>query len=99
MSIALKYAPVILLFLLAFAIPVLNVQDAQTTVVVPDGGAVVLGGFKHVRYKNRTAESPWFADIPVLGFFFREKGLVDEVTDLIVVIRAKITDFSYLRDA
>jgi len=81
-----------------FAIPVLDVQDAQTTVVVPDGGAVVLGGFKHVRYMNRTAESPWFADIPVLGFFFREKGLADEVTDLIVVIRAKITDFGYLRD-
>ncbi len=81
-----------------FAIPVLNVQDAQTTVVVPDGGAVVLGGFKHVRYKNRTAESPWFSDIPVLGFFFREKGLADEVTDLIIVIRAKITDFGYLRD-
>lgn len=82
-----------------FSIPVLNVQDAQTTVVVPDGGAVVLGGFKHVRYKNRTAETPWFADIPILGFFFREKGLADEVTDLIVVIRAKITDFSHLRQA
>lgn len=80
-----------------FSIPVLNVQDAQTTVVVPDGGAVVLGGFKHVRYKNRTAEAPWLADIPILGFFFREKGLADEVTDLIIVIRAKITDFDNLR--
>jgi hypothetical protein len=81
-----------------FSLPVLNVQDAQTTVVVPDGGAVILGGFKHVRYKNRTAESPWFADVPILGFFFREKGLSDEVTDLIIVIRAQITDFGYLRD-
>lgn len=82
-----------------FALPVLEVQDAQTTVVVPDGGAVVLGGFKHVRYKNRTAESPWFADIPFIGFFFREKGLADEVTDLIIVIRAKVTDMGKLRDA
>jgi len=81
-----------------FSIPTLRVQDAQTTVVVPDGGAVIIGGFKHVRYKNRTAESPWFSDIPLLGFFFREKGLADEVTDLIIVIRAKITDFSHLRD-
>ncbi|RKY22011.1 MAG: hypothetical protein DRQ55_02370 [Planctomycetota bacterium] len=81
-----------------FQIPVLKVQDAQTTVVVPDGGAVILGGFKHVRYKNRTAESPWFADVPVLGFFFQEKGLSDEATDLIIVIRAKITDFSHLRE-
>jgi Flp pilus assembly secretin CpaC len=81
-----------------FSTPALAVQDAQTTVVVPDGGAVILGGFKHVRYKNRTAESPWFADVPVLGFFFQEKGLSDEVTDLIIVIRAKITDFSHLRN-
>lgn len=81
-----------------FSVPTLQVQDAQTTVVVPDGGAVILGGFKHVRYKNRTAESPWFSEIPVLGFFFREKGLADEVTDLIIVIRAKITDFSHLRE-
>ena len=29
---------------------------------------------------------------------FDEKGLADEVTDLIIVIRAKITDFGYLRD-
>lgn len=81
-----------------FAVPTLRVQDAQTTVVVPDGGAVIIGGFKHVRYKNRTAESPWFSDIPVIGFFFREKGLADEVTDLIIVIRAQITDFSHLRE-
>ena len=81
-----------------FSIPQLDIQDAQTTAVVPDGGAVVLGGFKHVRYKDRTAESPWFADIPILGFFFQEKGIADEVTDLIIVIRAKITDFSHLRE-
>jgi general secretion pathway protein D len=81
-----------------FALPELDVQDAQTTVVVPDSGSVVLGGFKHVLYRNRTGEAPWFADIPVLGFFFREKGLADEMTDLIIVIRATITDFSALEE-
>jgi type II secretory pathway component GspD/PulD (secretin) len=79
-----------------FALPQLDVQDAQTTVVVPDGGSVVLGGFKHVLYRNRTAEAPWLADIPILGFFFREKGLADEMTDLIIVMRATITDYSEL---
>ena len=80
----------------AFALPELDVQDAQTTVVVPDGGSVLLGGFKHVLYRNRTAEAPWFADIPVLGFFFREKGLADEMTDLVILMRATVTDFSGL---
>ncbi|MHC4844828.1 MAG: hypothetical protein ACYTCU_01565 [Planctomycetota bacterium] len=79
-----------------FQLPRLDVQDAQTTVVVPDQGSVVLGGFKHVLYRNRTAEAPWFADIPVLSFFFQEKGLADEMTDLIIVMKATITDFSEL---
>lgn len=82
-----------------FFLPQLDVQNAQTTVVVPDGGSVVLGGFKQARYTNRTAEAPWFADIPVLGFFFREKGLSDEMQDLIIVITATISDYTELRDA
>jgi type II secretory pathway component GspD/PulD (secretin) len=80
-----------------FSLPQLDVQDAQTTVVVPDGGSILLGGFKHVVYRNRTAEVPWFAEIPVLGFFFREKGLDDEMTDLIILMKATITDFSSLQ--
>jgi type II secretory pathway component GspD/PulD (secretin) len=79
-----------------FALPELRVQDAQTTVVVPDGGSVVLGGFKHVLYRNRTAEAPWLADIPIIGFLFREKGLADEMTDLIIVMRASISDYAEL---
>jgi type II secretory pathway component GspD/PulD (secretin) len=79
-----------------FALPQLDVQDAQTTVVVPDGGSILLGGFKHVLYKNRTAEVPWLADVPFLGFFFREKGLDDEMTDLVILMKATITDFSGL---
>ena len=81
----------------SFQLPQLDVQDAQTTVVVPDGGSVLLGGFKHVLYRNRTAEAPWLADIPVLGFFFREKGLADEMTDLIIMMKATVSDFSGLR--
>ncbi len=81
-----------------FQLPELEVQDAQTTAVVPDGGSVILGGFKHVLYRNRTAESPFFSQIPFLGFFFREKGLADEMTDLIIVIKVNITDYSLLQD-
>lgn len=80
-----------------FALPTLEVQDARTTVVVPDGGSVVLAGFKNITYRNRTAEVPWLSQIPVVGFFFREKGLADEMQDLIIIIRATVTDFSDLQ--
>lgn len=80
-----------------FSLPTLDIQDARTTVVVPDGGSVVLAGFKNITYRNRTAEVPWLSQIPVVGFFFREKGLADEMQDLIIIIRATITDFSDLQ--
>ena len=57
----------------------------------------MIGGFKNITYRNRTAESPWLAQIPILGFFFQEKGLADEMEDLIIVITAQITDFSDLQ--
>ena len=82
-----------------FVLPTLDVQDARTTVVVPDGGSVILAGFKNVTYQNRTAEAPWLGNIPVVGFFFQEKGLSDEMEDLVILIRATISDFQPLQEA
>ncbi len=81
-----------------FVLPTLDVQDARTTVVVPDGGSVILAGFKNVTYQNRTAEAPWLGNLPVIGFFFQEKGLSDEMEDLVILIRATISDFQPLQD-
>jgi type II secretory pathway component GspD/PulD (secretin) len=54
---------------------------------------------KTIRYINRTAGVPWFSKIPILGFFFRSKGLDDEVQNLMVLVRAHITDLNPLRES
>jgi general secretion pathway protein D len=81
-----------------FQLPELEVQQANSTVRVPDGGSMVMGGLKRLRYVNRTAEVPWLGRIPVIGAVFREKGLSDERGSLILVVKADITDLSPFRD-
>ena len=82
-----------------FQLPELQVSSAFTTVVVPDGGSVILGGLKKLRYLNRKAETPILSHIPILGFFFRNKGISDEVMNLIILARAYITDMNEIRRA
>lgn len=83
----------------SFQLPELEVQTANTTVRVPDQGSLVLGGLKKLHYVNRTAEVPWLGKIPVLGFFFRNKGLADEAENLIVIVKASITNLAPWRDS
>ena len=73
-------------------LPELEVKSIFTTVEVPDGGSILLGGLNKIRNVERRAEVPWLAKIPVLGFFFKEEGYNDEKQSLMILISARITD-------
>lgn len=75
-----------------FQLPELEVQSVFTTAVVPDGGTILLGGLSRLRNIERRAEVPWLANIPLVGFFFKEEGYNDERESLMIMIRAWITD-------
>jgi tetratricopeptide (TPR) repeat protein len=75
-----------------FQLPELQVQSVFTTAVVPDGGSILLGGLSRIRNIERRAEVPWLANLPVLGFFFKEEGYSDEKSSLMIMLRAWITD-------
>jgi type II secretory pathway component GspD/PulD (secretin) len=73
-------------------LPNLTVTNFSTTVKVPDGGTVLLGGLRQVLTKERRAEVPLLARLPLIGFLFRQEGSVDENRSLMVMVRAQITD-------
>lgn len=75
-------------------LPELEVKSVYTTVEVPDGGSILLGGLNKIRNVERRAEVPWLAKIPVLGFFFKEEGYSDEKESLMILISARITDIT-----
>ncbi|MDA0372689.1 MAG: hypothetical protein O2865_02785 [Planctomycetota bacterium] len=73
-------------------LPQLLVRSFATTITVPDGGSVLIGGLREVLTKERRAEVPVLGQIPLLGFFFKQEGVLDENYSLMVLVRASITD-------
>ncbi|TAH35006.1 MAG: hypothetical protein EYC70_14545 [Planctomycetota bacterium] len=73
-------------------LPELQVSSANTTVRVPDGGIVVIGGLKKLLDIEQRAEIPLLAKIPVLSILFKTEGEAHENQDVIILIRAHITD-------
>ncbi len=73
-------------------LPKLRVTSFATTVRVPDGGTVLLGGLRQILTRERRAEVPLLARLPFLSFFFKQEGTADENRSLMVMVRAFITD-------
>ena len=65
-------------------------NELVTSVVVPDGQTIVLGGV----FKNETSESvskvPFLGDLPVMGALFRNKAENVDKTELLIFITPKL---------
>ena len=73
-------------------LPNLTVTNFSTTAKVPDGGTVLIGGLRQVLTKERRAEVPILARLPLVSFLFKQEGTADENRSLMVMVRAHITD-------
>jgi len=79
-------------------LPELQIASANTTVVVPDGGTVVIGGLKKLFNIDQRSEIPFLSDIPVLSLLFKTEGEAEENKDVILMIRATIIDANEMQD-
>ncbi|MDZ7768478.1 MAG: hypothetical protein U5K38_05115 [Woeseiaceae bacterium] len=87
-----------------------NERTIETTVIVEDGGILVLGGLIEDTLRENTQQVPILGKIPVLGALFRNRSVQKVKTNLMVFIRPKIlrdgaaaafeTDskYNYIRD-
>ena len=71
-------------------LPELAVQRVRTTVTMPDGGTLLLGGLKFFEERRLESTVPWLDKIPVASFFFSRKGTYLEKRNILVLIRARI---------
>ncbi len=70
--------------------PVVNQRAAQATLSVRDGDTIMLGGFiKQTKNKSKSGV-PILKDIPVLGALFRTKSDSNDMTELIILLRATV---------
>lgn len=71
-------------------LPELKIQRVRTTVTVPDGGTLLLGGLKFFEERRLESTVPWLGDLPLASFFLSRKGTYLEKRNLLVLIRARI---------
>jgi type IV pilus assembly protein PilQ len=72
--------------------PSISKREAETEALVKDGETTVIGGIYTRQTSSRVASVPFFADIPILGWFFRNKTENDDHTELLIFITPRIVN-------
>ncbi|MGE3854994.1 MAG: hypothetical protein AB7K09_24900 [Planctomycetota bacterium] len=79
-------------------LPELLVQRIRTTVTVPDGGAFLLGGVRSVNDARQEVGVPLLSELPILGNLFKRQGKSELREDLVIMVKARITDLHEMVD-
>ncbi|NQV21727.1 MAG: type II and III secretion system protein family protein, partial [Rhodospirillales bacterium] len=67
-------------------IPALKTRRASTTVELPSGAALVIGGLLQNDYKNVIDGFPGLRNIPILGALFRSVDFQRQETELVITV-------------
>jgi type IV pilus assembly protein PilQ len=71
-------------------IPSINNKQVTTTVLVDNGGTVVIGGVYTQDVTQSTSKVPLLGDIPILGWLFKNDNKTDTKKELLIFITPKI---------
>lgn len=72
-------------------LPILSVTKIKTTVSVPDGGTVLVGGLKREVTSKMSVGMPFLRRIPILNLLFGRWGTSTLRSNLFVLINSQIT--------
>ena len=70
--------------------PAIRTQEAQTELLVNDGDTIVIGGIVISDYSWSEDRVPFLWRIPILGWLFKNRQLVDEKTELLIFLSPSI---------
>jgi type II secretory pathway component GspD/PulD (secretin) len=71
-------------------LPELEISRVRTTLPIPDGGTVLLGGFKLHESTDQRSGIPFLNKIPFLSFLFERKGNYVSNRKLLILLKANI---------
>jgi type IV pilus assembly protein PilQ len=74
--------------------PTILKKEAKTVMLVRDGDTAVIGGIYQRNSGLNYSKVPFFADIPIVGFFFRSRRENDDRTEFLVFITPRIANRS-----
>lgn len=70
--------------------PSIDTKQITTSVLVQNGGTVVIGGIYSQTESNTTTKIPLLGDAPFIGFLFRNNSKTDNKSELLIFISPKI---------
>ncbi len=73
-------------------LPALSVRRTQTTVELPSGGTLAIGGLIQQQTKQNLDSLPGVKDLPVLGALFRSRDFQNNETELVVTVTAYLVN-------
>jgi pilus assembly protein CpaC len=73
-------------------VPALAVRRTETTVELPSGGSLVIGGLLQKQTKQNIDAFPGIKDLPVLGALFQSRDYQNNETELVVMVTAYLVD-------
>jgi type IV pilus assembly protein PilQ len=68
----------------------INIQQATTQVLVPDGGTVVFGGVTVTQRQNSITQIPLLGNIPLLGYLFKSTTVQDTDQELLFFVSPRL---------
>jgi type IV pilus assembly protein PilQ len=68
----------------------ISTKHVKTEVLVENGGTVVIGGIYEQNDRTDVTKIPFFGDLPIIGFFFRNTTTNSQKTELLVFITPRI---------
>ena len=71
-------------------VPEAALKQVQTTVMIPDGGTILMGGLMDRVDLSHNVGVPFLSKIPILNNFFRKKSKSVEKRNLILLLKGKI---------
>ena len=73
-------------------IPRTKIRKVTSTVTVPSGSTIIVGGLLNSSLTHKTNRIPFLSDIPFIGKLFTHKADIVSNTDLIIEITPRIVD-------
>jgi general secretion pathway protein D len=70
--------------------PVIDIREADTVAVTPDGQTVVIGGLMQTVKTDTVTKIPFLGDVPLLGALFRRTQKSDTKTELVIFLTPHI---------
>ena len=75
---------------ISIQLPEVSLQRVRTTVTLPDGATMMLGGMRLVERQNLVSGVPILKDLPGISFLFSRKGQSMQNRKILILINAKI---------